>query len=184
LGAALAADGTLLPIEKPHNDADSYWCRKDFYAVNWLLACDPNLVVRFLYGAWPGSSHDSRVLGSSGFVELLRALHPFYALSDNGMPLRAYMVTPFKGQLSAEKRAFNYVISSLRIDIECCIGHIKGRFKRFRYPNKDGESLWFTKLFLACVCVHNWIRIHGTCDRSTRRLGDRLGDWLMDWGID
>lgn len=68
-GAVLAIDGTLLPIEKPRKSAEDYWYRKDFYALNFLVACDPNYVVRFAYGAFPGSANDSRVLGYSGLVQ-------------------------------------------------------------------------------------------------------------------
>jgi hypothetical protein len=195
LGGVVSVDGTLLPIEKPEADAQDYWCRKDFYALNWLLAGDADLVVRYLYGAFPGSAQDSRAANRSDLFDRLRELEPFFAVGDNGFALRRYLQVPIKGHVSRVQRAYNHGLSSIRIDQEygrlglkelillllffsfhflfqrasffcrllhlrCINGHLKGRFKRFRYPNRRGDSEFYSKLFVACVCIHNVIRIH------------------------
>jgi hypothetical protein len=118
LGAVLAVDGLLLPIEKPQVDSADYFCRKDFYALNWLLACDSDLIVRYLYGAFPGSAQDSRAANKSDLFDRLIELEPFFAVGDNGFALRRYMQVPIKGQVSKAQRAYNHAISSVRIDQE------------------------------------------------------------------
>lgn len=118
LGAAVTVDGMLLPIEMPEVDAADHWCRKDFYALNWLLASDSDLVVRYLYGAFPGSAQDSRAASKSDLFDRLKELEPFFAVGDNGFALRRYLQVPIKGHVSRAQRAYNYGISSARIDAE------------------------------------------------------------------
>eukprot|EP00455_Lapot_gusevi_P004734 TRINITY_DN1194_c0_g5_i1.p1 TRINITY_DN1194_c0_g5~~TRINITY_DN1194_c0_g5_i1.p1 ORF type:complete len:410 (-),score=-12.33 TRINITY_DN1194_c0_g5_i1:61-1260(-) len=159
-GAILACDCSLIPIEKPHKNPESYFCRKSFYAVNLLVCCDPNLKARFVYGLYPGSAQDSRLLSRSGLIPKLLKLLPFFCLGDNGFPLRPYMMIPFPGYLSKSKRIFNFTLSSCRIDIERFFGHFKGRFRRFRFASPNGNTQFFYALVLATIAIHNWIQIH------------------------
>eukprot|EP00455_Lapot_gusevi_P004719 TRINITY_DN1194_c0_g1_i11.p1 TRINITY_DN1194_c0_g1~~TRINITY_DN1194_c0_g1_i11.p1 ORF type:complete len:407 (-),score=-19.49 TRINITY_DN1194_c0_g1_i11:41-1231(-) len=159
-GAVLACDCTLIPIERPHKNPESYFCRKSFYAVNLLVCCDPHLKARFVYGLYPGSAQDSRLLSRSGLIHKLINLLPYFALGDNGFPLRPYMMIPFPGYLSRSKRIFNFTLSSCRIDIERFFGHLKGRFRRLRYPSPNGSTRFFYALVLATIAIHNWIQIN------------------------
>ena len=52
---------------------------------------------------------------------------------------------------------FNYVLSSLRITIECVFGRLKGRFRRFRAPQPYGGSMFMAQLFICACVLHNFI---------------------------
>ena len=59
-------DGTLIFLEKrPILNGEAYYNRKGGYAVNVIVVCDDNAKVLYMYGGWPGSTHDNRAFRNS-----------------------------------------------------------------------------------------------------------------------
>ena len=64
-----ALDGTHIPIQKPKENPQSYYCRKKYYSVLLQGLCDNRLMFRDIVVGWPGSCHDAKVLRNSKLWE-------------------------------------------------------------------------------------------------------------------
>ena len=54
-------DVTIIILQnRPVKYGDSYYCRKNVYALNVQVVCDQKCKVLYYYGGWPGSVHDNR----------------------------------------------------------------------------------------------------------------------------
>ena len=105
------------------------------------ITCDHNLVIRHVCVGFAGSCHDAKVWDSSTIKEWAENLPPvYYILGD-----LAHLLTPLRNitsfNLDSMQERYNYVHSSLRMSVECCIGVLKGRFRRLRYsqPLSNGK---------------------------------------------
>ncbi len=64
-------------------------------------------------------------------AELQRALlngQQLALFGDGGYANRPWLQTPFRGQMGDEQRAFNAMMSSVRISVECCFAKVKTLF--------------------------------------------------------
>ncbi|KAI7941614.1 hypothetical protein MJO29_013688 [Puccinia striiformis f. sp. tritici] len=132
-------DGSLIPIfNAPIMNGSDFWSRKGFYAIATLLICDNDRNIIYIYTGWPGCSHDSRVMSNASV-----ALNPErffspgeYLLADSAFITTETVVSAYKrpphGQLTKEQHKFNYLLAQNRVQIECCIGALKGRFQSLK----------------------------------------------------
>ena len=160
-------DGTLIVLnQRPHLYGDSYWCRKNCYALNIQVICDDNGRVIYYYGGWPGSTHDNRawrnckvfLKGSEFFAE------SEYLLGDSAYSACKYIVQTFKklagsSTLTPEKEFFNTKLGGIRVKSEHCIGILKNRFpvlKRISTTIKGRTSIRRVMDLFACASIlHN-----------------------------
>ncbi len=63
-GIVGAVDGTHIRIQAPYGDQEPYYVnRKGYHSVNVQAICDSNGRFLNMVADWPGSTHDSRILG-------------------------------------------------------------------------------------------------------------------------
>jgi hypothetical protein len=159
-------DGTLIVLEnKPLLDGEDYFSRKGRYGIAGLIICDHNKRIRYVYSGWAGCAHDARVFENSRL-----ALHPEqfftgneYLLADSGYSPSQHIIPVFKkpphSSLTAEETQFNFKLSSIRVQVEHCIGILKGHFQSLKglrimiRQEKDiKQSVYWIR---ACCVLHN-----------------------------
>lgn len=100
-----------------------------------------------------GAVHDFELFKQSG----VHILDNILLLGDKGYQgicgIHAFSLTPFKkpckGQLTAEQKAFNRMLSKIRIRIEHVNRRIK-RFKMFQYRYRNKQCKHLLRLSLVC----------------------------------
>lgn len=58
-------------ILKPKVNSDVFICRKGYYSINVLLACDADLIITYMLAKFSGSVYDSNVLRKSELSALI-----------------------------------------------------------------------------------------------------------------
>jgi hypothetical protein len=161
-GSILAIDGTHIPIDAPADCPERYVNRKGWHSVVMQLVVDPDYVIRDVFGGYPGSCHDAFIYSASSFKDYVNneISEPYTVIGDSAYPSSDHLTTPFKGILMQDQLIFNNKLSSQRMRIECTIGRLKGRFKRFRCPSKNGEKRSVLSLFYFACIIHNIIELH------------------------
>lgn len=166
-------DGTLMFLEKrPTLNGEAYHCRKGGYAINLLVVCDDESKILYLYGGWPGSTHDNRAWRNCRLNTKREEYfgERDYLLGDSAFSKSSIMVQSFKqdahsGYLDEKKEFFNTKLGSLRIKSEHCIGMLKGRFRCVRRINstvKCQEDLGkILRLVESVAIVHNFLLKEG-----------------------
>lgn len=162
-------DGSLIKLdEAPSVDHESYYTRKQFYAIQLQATCDNNCRIRNLFVGYPGSVHDARVFSNS---EIGRHPEKFfsegqYIGGDSAYAISENLVAPFKRNSTtanaSDRAAFNTYFSSYRVKIECVYGILKETFAslkslRVRVNGAEGHELackWIT----ACCILFNILR--------------------------
>jgi len=161
-------DGTHIPLdEAPVEDPESYFTRKQRYAIQLQAVCDNAKRLRNIFVGFPGSVHDARVFANS---DLGKRTGDFlsdgeWIGGDSAYPNTHFIVTPFKINASdgtaQQRRQFNRYFSSYRVQIECCFGRLKGLFQslkslRIRVDRDTGHKLacdWIR----ACCVLYNMV---------------------------
>jgi hypothetical protein len=160
--------GTERPVQRPRKEKAmrrKYSGKKKRHTRKNTVICDERRRILLVSPSKDGRIHDSRQLQKSSVVEHIPKEVGIWAdraysknMAKNGNTVMIPHKKPRKGKLSAEQKAENRIISSLRTLVEHAIGGIK----RFRcmtdpFPNKFGKddqmivvasALW--NLHLAC----------------------------------
>ncbi|GFT92017.1 putative nuclease HARBI1 [Trichonephila clavipes] len=106
-----ALDCSLIKILSPGGSlAETFRCRKGFFALNVQTVSDPNLSIRNIVVRWPGSTHDSTVFDHSYLRAHVETEVPssYHLLGDSGYPLRSYLMTPFLNPVGAGQPVLTY----------------------------------------------------------------------------
>ncbi|KXJ27548.1 hypothetical protein AC249_AIPGENE7667 [Exaiptasia diaphana] len=110
---------------------------------------------------------------------------PYVAVVDEGLPMKKYQVRPYPGKhLSENEAIFNYRLSRARRIIENIFGIMAARWRIFRRPIK-ADVATVEKIVLACVCLHNYLRLTDNANYSPSGFIDyedsngnlKQGDW-------
>ena len=149
----------------PTLDGTSFFTRKQTYALNMLVVCDPDKRVRYFFMGWPGSVHDNRVWRT---CKLNRDQDQFfrpqeYLIGDSAFAVGPCMVPLFKhargGVMDPAREAFNSIVKTARVKSEHCIGAMKGRFpwmKSIRiHITKESDMRVIIRFVGAIVVLHN-----------------------------
>lgn len=162
-------DGTLIFLQhRPRRYGDSYYCRKNAYAINVQIICDDQKRIIYVYGGWPGSTHDNRAWRNCKVFRNFRRYfqNGEYLLSDSAYSASAIIVATFKKisgetSLTVKQNFFNTEVSRIRVVSEHCIGILKNRFPCLKSLNIiiDGkESMKEAMDLLESLCVlHNFL---------------------------
>ena len=132
----LAVDGSLVELLRTLN-YEGWYCRKGYPAINIQCVVDANMRFRD-YAMRPGSENDKGVFSRSFFGQNIHKFLPpgKCIVADAGYQLFAHCLTPYdiRDEMTADERNYNYLHSRTRIVVECALGRLKGRFRRFQSP--------------------------------------------------
>ncbi len=156
LGTVLAIDGTHIPIAAPKNDTRGYFNRKQFHSLNFLVAVDSTMKIRFVTNGI-GSAHDSRLYNESNalrnFVEGLP--DNYSVVADQAFIGISKIKVPIRCPITNSERNFNFELGKQRIIVENAFGLFKGKFKRFYFEQHNGESLKHVRIVIGGMVIHN-----------------------------
>lgn len=115
-------DGTLIPVStKPGWHGEDFYSRKSNYAVNAMIVCDDQKLIRHCYVGWPGSTHDNRVYDNSALATDARRFFSGdqYLLADSAYTPSQEIVPAYKkppgGVMSGINKKFNDAHCNLRV---------------------------------------------------------------------
>ena len=169
-GVVGAIDGFLLRINKTCignksgvNDPSKFYCRKKYYAINCQVVCDANRKVLALSMLCPGAVPDT-------IAHLKSAVHhgittdqlprQFYFVADGAYPPSDALLTPFnrtavRADVGGSKDDYNFYLSQLRINIECCFGMLINKFSILQSALKTPLLRNAVDTFVVCYILHN-----------------------------
>lgn len=165
-GCIGAIDGLAIRIRCPSEDPNpgSYYCRKNFYALNVQAICDRQKRVLWISPGHHGSSHDS--LAWTTQTQLYKLLENmkdelrekgFFFVGDSAYPLSSYMLIPYHdARPGTSKDAFNFWLSNSRIHIECTFGEIIMRFGLFWRTLRFDKEIC-VDIIRAAALLHNFL---------------------------
>lgn len=166
-----AVDGLAVrikcPKEKEVPDPGNYYCRKGFYALNVQAICDKKKRFLWSFPSNKGSTHDSAAFSASRLFDLLKevsaelSIRGLFIAGDSAYSLTPFLVVPYsvdevKGDVNGSRDAFNFYLSSCRIQIECAFGELVMRWGIF------WRTLLFdlkksVKIIQVSMLLHNYI---------------------------
>jgi len=163
-----AIDGLAIRIKAPSMfeciDPGSYYCRKQFYALNVQAIVDSYKRILWVSTGHPGCTHDSTAFSSTQLFKTLNELQEWlwakklFLIGDSAYNLSSYMLTPYEdvSMVGESKDNFNYWHSNARIRVECAFGEIVMRWgilwRTLKFDlNKHGDIISATML------LHNFL---------------------------
>lgn len=135
-------DGTHIPILRPIEHSQDYFCYKQYFSFNVQAVCDFRGIFKDVDCRWPGSVHDAKVFANSSinkkikesllpitYKEIVanRCKVPNYLIGDPGYPLTPNCMREYKTCSSNSKVVFNAMLRSARNPIECAFGRLEAR---------------------------------------------------------
>jgi len=153
----LIIDGTECPIERPCDIRERFLYsngrpKENIYSrynLKYTIACQIcSGKICAIIGPDPGSMSDIQGLKNGELIGYIISRDPLeIVLADKGYQGHPQCLTPFKGEVSPEEAAFNEVLASVRILVECVIQRLKifgvlGRKGRFRCNNESHKSVF------------------------------------------
>jgi hypothetical protein len=124
-GFCLGVDGMLVRLGlKPSEShlppglvSQDYWCRKQFYALNVLVAADHKKLIRNIVTVFAGSWHDARVFRNSSLKPFMDSQRRFLLAADSAYLISRNVMKPYPEKQSgrAEKK-FNQMLSGIRTE--------------------------------------------------------------------
>ncbi|KAH9320546.1 hypothetical protein KI387_015185 [Taxus chinensis] len=167
-----AIDVTHIEFQLPPNECSSDWYDRDHnYNMSVQVIVDSNMRFMDVFAGWPGSVNDSRLLRNSSFYKLCEGGERLngrsvslglthmreYIIGDGGYPLLPWLITPFSGALTNEKREFNFKLSSTRIVVECAFGRLKSTWRILHSMICQPNLKMLPKTILVCCILHNML---------------------------
>ncbi|XP_049273636.1 putative nuclease HARBI1 [Rhipicephalus sanguineus] len=136
-GVLACVDGTLVAIREPEGlnyaDTPCVMSRKEYYALNVMLVCNPELRILVVDARFPGSCHDSWMGTHNPLRARLAAqLQPGeYLLGDSAYPLEPWLLIPVPDNTAGHtsEGQYNREHASMRNVVERCIGVLKSKFR-------------------------------------------------------
>ena len=135
-------DGTHIPIKQPNENAHDYFCYKMKFSLYVQGVCDHEGRFLDVDCSWPGSVHGTIVFSNSSVHKLFqesripnieRRLNEDDSLSigrvllgDPAYPLLPGLMKEFAKCSSNGEVIFNRTLRSVRNQIECAFGRLKG----------------------------------------------------------
>lgn len=160
-----AIDGTLVKIKGFQPNRQELNSRKNHFAFNVLLICDFYGSIRYYVCDAPGSMADVSVYEETQLYNNIneylcnsnRPTHPYYLISDKGIPNSDYIVTPFpdNGKLTTQQLKFNHYLQSARSIIERVNGILKQRYQILNGTMVAVHELKAKQIIKACIALYN-----------------------------
>lgn len=165
-------DGLALRIRSPKltevSDPGNYYCRKGFFALNVQAIYDRWKKFLWCHTSNKGSTHDSVAFTNSRLYSLLTAKAElleekgFYLIGDSAYSLTPFLLVPFstdeiRNDSSAMCDAYNFYLSSSRIQIECAFGEPVRRWG-ILWKTLNFDLVKCQRIIQACMLLHNHIK--------------------------
>ena len=144
-------------------------CSKQFYAVNCQVCCDAQRRVTYLSAMCPGATPDilAHLSGPMhGAILNGRLNAKWQFIGDSAFPNdyeHCAMLTPFTrfdmrdAGTRIERDNYNYYLSQLRINIECCFGMLVNKFRVLTRALETTSLQRALLTFRVCCALHNFI---------------------------
>lgn len=161
----LLLDGFIVPISKPYNSGDAYYCARpgkhyDSICVQYFV--DKYGKIRHIITGLPGSTHDKTAVEFSvTIMNYLNELPPYYiVLADSAYQgLHPRVKTLRRGILNEIDRAFNTLAAGVRQLVERAIGasELYWRIQQSKENRIAASSgpLFPAKCTIAAAVLHN-----------------------------
>ena len=163
-------DGTHIPIKRPSENSQDYFCYKQYFSLNIQAVCDYRGFFMDVECKWPGSVHDAKVFANSSINAKLRdnklpttyqspvssgVKVPSYLIGDPAYPLLPFCMKEYDTCARDEQVIFNNLLRSARNPIECAFGRLKARWAILtRSMNFKLEEM--PTIIYACFVLHNF----------------------------
>ncbi|XP_056408416.1 putative nuclease HARBI1 isoform X1 [Hyla sarda] len=123
-------DCTHIAILPPSAIEQSYRNRKMFHSINVQVICGPNGKILDIVARYPGGTHDSFILNSSGIGNLFKTgyFNEDLLLGDNGYGLTTWLLTPYLFPRNEAHQKYYLAHRRTRSRIERVFGQWKSRF--------------------------------------------------------
>lgn len=157
-----AIDGIAIKIKIPSkkycsNQLDYHSGNKNVSCINTQAVCDSNSRFIAITATNTGSTNDIAAFNSTSLKELNCSQEfPYHWVGDQAYVLSETMLVPFPGKnLSADKIAFNFFQSQVRINIECAFGILVRRWGVL-WKKIEFDLPTAAKIVIACATLHNF----------------------------
>lgn len=153
-------DGTFIKVQTPvHKIKSTYVNRHDIASITLQGICDARKRFIDTFTGIPSKIHDARVLKLSDICDELPGIcegGKYHILGDGAYPIREWLITPFKdyGNLSANEKKFNKMLSATRVLIENTFGLLKSRFRQLIEVDMHNVDK-ISKFIISCCVLHN-----------------------------
>ena len=163
-------DGTHIPVNRPAENSQDYFCHKGFFSLIVQAVCDYWGQFMDVDCRWPGSVHDAKGFANSTINQKLRddELPVTYQqlikgrskegcnlIGDQAYPLTSYCMKEYQTCTSDSQVVFNNILGSARNPVECAFGRLKGRW-RFLTKQTDLNLDILPVVVYACFVLHNF----------------------------
>lgn len=134
-------DGTVRPICRPTKyQRVCYNGHKRVHSLKFQSVMLPNGIIANMYGPIEGRRHDCYLLRKSNLIAKMEQNigvdgdgNQFALYGDPAYPVRPQLLSPYKGQLTAEQNEFNTIMSSVRETVEWGFQKILANFAFLDY---------------------------------------------------
>ncbi|KHJ84807.1 transposase, IS4 family, partial [Oesophagostomum dentatum] len=154
-----AVDGSLIPIQGPSENSESFMCRKGFYSMNLSAIVDADQSFRWISVKFPGSVHDSRIFRESVIHgEFSRGEKTGILLADSGYRAENFLLKPIlrENRTPAEER-FTRAQCRGRAVVERAFGSLKKQFlslhSELRYSPQQCGKIMVTACALRNIAI-------------------------------
>lgn len=169
-------------------------CSKQFYAVNCQVCCDAQRRVTYLSAMCPGATPDilAHLSGPMhGAILNGRLNAKWQFIGDSAFPNdygHCAMLTPFTrfdmrdAGTRIERDNYNYYLSQLRINIECCFGMLVNKFRVLTRALETTSLQRALLTFRVCCALHNFIIDDRIASNTTGHTRTSSGAGPCVWG--
>ena len=172
-----AIDGTFVPIKKPEDFGDTYYCYKKFCSIIVLACVDARGIFTYVNAGRPGSVGDSYTFRNSALYDNIQQkkwlFHPPqsiegvqvtpYLVADAAFPLSATCMKCYdeSSSVPGRKRSFNYSLIRTRRVVEQSFGRLKGRWQILSGTScRINDPAFARKYSMVCCALHNVCERH------------------------
>ena len=83
-----------------------------------------------------------------------------YLISDNGFLQTSIFIDPIKARFGEKEIFWSEWLESVRKDVECVFGILKGRFRILRGRMQQHHAKDIKNIFITCCILHNMINMY------------------------
>ena len=143
---------------------------------------------KFMLGIYKGTIMDDIVFKLDAIYDGVTIKVKYqgpWNLVDNGYICWSTCIPPMKRSRLRTETRWSQWLESMRKDVECCFGILKGRFRILKSPIRIHDIDEVDKIWKTCCALHNWLlEIDGLdkeyTEKPTSEWDRRLGSFGTD----
>jgi hypothetical protein len=177
-GAVGSIDCTHVHWERvPHELKPLYVGKEGFPTIVYEMIVNHNRKILYTTRGFPGSFNDKTICRYDAYVHSLRKgtlyknidfelefedgfkrkVNRLYLISDGGYPEESIFINPLGARWQPEEVYWSEWIESVRKDVECTFGILKGRWRILRNPISYQHQKDIDNIFDTCCIIHNML---------------------------